>query len=153
MNWRCHSLRWSSMTWAFIQVHRIGHARPIGCRWNMHFIAHIQPTYTWNPHLASWSHEVHFYKYYLKDSGTRGGTNRFFFVFFVFGVNYLKKIELDTHFCKSWLWHLNSPIFSRQIKYFVYGNSRDRSVFGKSTLTTWGNVSLFGNHLSTPKYI
>ena len=71
IKWRCHYLWWSSMAWSFILVHSIGHARPIGCRWNMHFIAYRQHKYMWNPHLAGWPHEVLFYKYYLQDSRTR----------------------------------------------------------------------------------
>jgi hypothetical protein len=34
MNWRCHSMRWSSMAWGIMTVHSIGYARPIRCRWN-----------------------------------------------------------------------------------------------------------------------
>ena len=69
--------------------------QPIGYRWNLHFIAHIQPTYMWNPHFSGWPHEVPFYKCYPKDFGNVEEPNGFlgtpFFLccsVFIYDVNY-----------------------------------------------------------------
>ena len=38
---------------------------------------------------------------------------------FIYDVYCSLQIELDTHFCKSWVWHITTPPFSQPIKYFV----------------------------------